>query len=343
VAITLSSVVLYRQQVHSIDVVDAYLAECRQRQTYGAYKAEGTETREECNLLAHVEHQDGFMSIVIRDPCVEIYPVEREYTRRVLAEYIRRIEGRDTEFSEDLLESYASACRSGAPEKIWYKTFTLGPETTVAFRVGHQFHDVGQSVWPSGLVLVNFLLANPPSEDVTVLELGCGVGLSAMCLHGCTMWAQHTRRMILTDYTEEVLANVSHNLFDVNRFDRSVVEISLLDWTKCEENEVRIRRWQAGVIVAADVIYDVKVIEPLARTIEMCLRVAGNKGVCIVAQTFRNESSYHKFLELLSESCTIEFVRRSQPCEEGLIKAVEGNFVIDMANLASVFLVRLKR
>ncbi len=127
-------------------------------------------------------------------------------------------------------------------------------------------------LWPSGLALADALLLDPAAlAGAEVLELGCGLGVTAASalLVGA--------RLLATDYSEEALLltrwNCQRNVGrepDVLRF----------NWRKpTEEFFARLDPTGVPVILAADVLYEGRDVEPLLALIDRILRPGGTLWV----------------------------------------------------------------
>jgi len=68
--------------------------------------------------------------------------------------------------------------------------------------------DVGLQVWPSALLLAEYIVANARKfQGARVLELGCGTGLA-----GLVMALVGAPEVMVTDYRADLLENAAHNV-----------------------------------------------------------------------------------------------------------------------------------
>jgi len=128
-------------------------------------------------------------------------------------------------------------------------------------------------VWPAAKILAQHVLAHPWPDQTDVLELGCGSGLVglAAAARGC--------RVTLSDYVplavELAVANVRGNGF-------SQVTGEVLDWRTSRPDR------KHDVILAADVLYDPALHEPLLRVLDALLN---SNGFCWLADPGRLNSA----------------------------------------------------
>jgi len=105
----------------------------------------------------------------------------------------------------------------------------------------------------------------PLEGDGPILELGCGVGLVGLVA------ASRGYRVVLTDYDEDALRFAAENA-RLNGLTN--VATRMIDWRRLYD-DLRLER-----ILAADVLYESRNLEPLARFIERHLMPGGMALVC---------------------------------------------------------------
>lgn len=120
------------------------------------------------------------------------------------------------------------------------------------------------SLWPGALLLAEIVGDWPPvprdRPAGTVLELGCGVGLVGLIA------ASRGYRVILSDYDQDALAFAAEN---ARRNGIAIDGARLIDWRR-EYPDLRAER-----IVAADVLYEARNLEPVARFVARHLEPGG--------------------------------------------------------------------
>ncbi len=117
------------------------------------------------------------------------------------------------------------------------------------------------TLWPAATMLAEVLSAwpVPVGPPPVVLELGCGVGLAGLVA------ARRGYEVILSDYDEDALAFAAANA----RRNGIGVRTQLVDWRQ-QYDELRPDR-----IIAADVLYERRNLEPVARFIARHLAPGG--------------------------------------------------------------------
>lgn len=118
-------------------------------------------------------------------------------------------------------------------------------------------------LWPSARALTAYIVNNAQLfKGKTILELGCGMGLTTMAL------AQTEKKKLLaTDYEQEALDATARNcrLNGIN----IVPELALLDWRIPDLKE------KYDLIVASDVAYEQRFFEPLANLFRQYIKEGG--------------------------------------------------------------------
>ncbi len=120
------------------------------------------------------------------------------------------------------------------------------------------------ALWPAALLLADAVADWGPApagvEPPLVLELGCGLGLVGLVAAGLGY------RAILSDYDEDALAFAEAN---ARRTGPSRVQTRHIDWRRTYP-ELRADR-----ILAADVLYEARNLEPIARFVAAHLTPEG--------------------------------------------------------------------
>lgn len=115
-------------------------------------------------------------------------------------------------------------------------------------------------LWPASLALAGFLARRGIPPGVEALELGCGTGLVGVV----AAWLG--ARVLFTDFEEDALAfaraNHSLNLGSPGR-------TRLVDWRNPPADLA------ADLVLAADVLYERRFLQPFLSTLEQVLRPGG--------------------------------------------------------------------
>ena len=125
-------------------------------------------------------------------------------------------------------------------------------------------------IWPSALGLAGFILQNPDIfKGKKVLELGAGLGVAGLAA------AKVGAEVTLTDYLPEPL-EVADFLWQLNFGEPA--QTAILDWRNPPE------ALRADVVIAADVMYEARAIQPVAQALT---QLANPEGRAFVSEPGR--------------------------------------------------------
>jgi len=162
--------------------------------------------------------------------------------------------------------TFTIACPSNADKILNH------PSTHEAFEAD-QYMPYWAELWPASQMLGEALIKEAKQQnwtaDTTALELGCGVGLSGIVALSLGM------HVIFSDYDAAAVAFAAENA-RTNGFNN--FETLPLDWRAAP-------RFQAPLILAADVIYEERNISPLIQFIRAGL---APEGVCLLSDPDRS-------------------------------------------------------
>jgi predicted nicotinamide N-methyase len=127
--------------------------------------------------------------------------------------------------------------------------------------------------WPSGVALARRLAALE-LRSVTVLELGCGLGLPSL------VSAIRGAAVVATDWAEDALALLARNA----ERNGTAVERVLLDWRE----PAPLRGSRFDLVLAADVLYEERNASPL---LALLPRVVATGGEVLLADPGRRHAS----------------------------------------------------
>jgi predicted nicotinamide N-methyase len=118
-------------------------------------------------------------------------------------------------------------------------------------------------LWPSSLALTEFILTN---DDIfrgkTLLELGCGIGLTTLALYKC-----NPVYFMATDYEHAALDSVVKN-FELNNIYEKP-QLQILDWRGPYPDN------KFDIICASDIAYERRFFQPLIDLFEKLLLPGG--------------------------------------------------------------------
>ncbi len=126
-------------------------------------------------------------------------------------------------------------------------------------------------LWPSSIALSRYLTEHRELiSGKTVLELGCGLGLTSLVLQ-----SMQPSRLVISDYEKPALQAV-HAHFKLN--DLPQPESLLLDWRRPSIDD------QFQRLVASDIVYEERFFQPLIRLFKQLLQ---RGGLIILAEPSR--------------------------------------------------------
>jgi protein-lysine N-methyltransferase EEF2KMT len=171
----------------------------------------------------------------------------------------------------------------------------------------------GLKVWQASIELSEFVLANKKLlEGQTVLELGAGLGLLGLV----AAKEIDLKRIYMSDCHPEVLNILVENIkinfnqsseqlpddeptirlrMKTDQFELGVLQ---LPWEDCEELQVFDKCGTPDVLLAADVVYDSSIFEPLLNVVNMIFSKNENL-LFILCCTLRDPETLTSFLTLL--------------------------------------------
>lgn len=118
-----------------------------------------------------------------------------------------------------------------------------------AFEVEDEFLPYWAELWPSAIALAR-VVSRRTLHGRRVLELGCGLGLPSLAA------AAGGARVLATDWSSEALEAVQENATR----NELTVETLRLDW---RSPEAVLERAPWDLVLAADVLYETRNVEPL--------------------------------------------------------------------------------
>lgn len=233
-----------------------------------------------------------------------VLPLNTYYVKTVLKEYIKHIESSNEDTSNELYELYCD------PEVLNSKE--LDPEQTDVIKYfisgfNQQYsgddmdtitiketpklisgsNTTGLRTWEAALYLSNFLNGkdSPPYKlkNKTVMEIGCGTGLVSLALaKNYHRKIDNIKRLIMTDGSTNVFDNLQETLRLNELNDSSIIQCQQLIWGENTTIEDDV-----DFLVAADITYDTRILDPLCQTIQD-LFANNNLQFAVIAATVRN-------------------------------------------------------
>jgi predicted nicotinamide N-methyase len=164
-------------------------------------------------------------------------------------------------------------------------------------------------VWIGARAIASQMLATPPSAQMRVLDLGCGLGLSGIAA------ASGGAHVTFADYVPQALefvrASAGHHSLAPERFSTRT-----LDFTKDDPPE------RYDVVLAADVVYEPGAYQPL---VDFLCKALAPRGTLWLTETLRADA--RRVLEAL--------------CARGLLLETTASWVIEDGRPERTWLHRL--
>ncbi len=154
------------------------------------------------------------------------------------------------------------------------------------------------ALWPGARMLSQAILAESWTAGTSALEIGCGLGLAGIVALSAGL------RVTFSDYDPPALLFAAHNA-RLNGF--TDFETLCVDWRSPPDG------LHASVLLASDLVYELRNIEPLVAFIKRFLKPG---GICLMADQDRLPSPAMR--QALEDSCltfTVRNVRVGEPGE----------------------------
>lgn len=223
--------------------------------------------------------------------------------KRVLAAIEREADEDDREVDPLLIEAYLQPhidAESGWSVQTFFVDDVVLP-LRVSSGIGGDT-ETGGRVWDAALGLSALLLCRERSAAAhtvgqsqqrprMVVELGAGPGLPSLMLSSI---CHNEVKVIATDVFPATLENLEANVRRLaTPAAASRLSVAPLDW--CDDADANAARLPAAdLILAADVVYEHSLAEPLLRTLDALLRRARSKrGVALLAAERRGDAWSH--------------------------------------------------
>jgi predicted nicotinamide N-methyase len=169
------------------------------------------------------------------------------------------------------------------------------PGVQAAFAVD-EYMPYWAEIWPAARMLAKVLVRQPLTPGQQVLELGCGLGLA-----GIVALSQGLR-VVFSDYDLCALrfAETNARLNGLSDF-----ETRAFDW-RYPPDDLRV-----PIVLAADLIYEVRSVEPVVRCIKTVLLP---EGTCLLVDQDRIPAeTFRRALTAEGLAFTTELVRAGEP------------------------------
>lgn len=179
----------------------------------------------------------------------------------------------------------------------------LDDPTILAANVKDDYMPYWADIWPAARMMAKAILREPwdafplkVDGKIEALEIGCGLGLAGVAALHCGL------RVIFSDYDLTALRFAERNA-KLNGF--ADFRSMPLDWRFPPEN------WQVPLIIAADLTYELRNIDPLLALIKKLLLPG---GLCLLTDPDRSPAP-HLRQRLAQEGLPFasQFIRAGEP------------------------------
>ncbi|KAL9658506.1 hypothetical protein ABK040_006046 [Willaertia magna] len=278
-----------------------------------------------------LQSQQLFYNTFLNDYFIQNYPIPLNFIKNIIKYFMEEIErdktgNNESGMDEDLLNYYFEKCinnseinnnkinitfnelTSSALQKEYsFRTydFISNEISPITIRVYPPFSNVGLAMWTSGFLLIEFILQNLELfKNKNILELGSGIGLTGIVLYKI-LKEQERGTIMVSDYLDIILENCDFCSKNLNQIETNMeittiandkLNILKLDWNNLNTlQNIQQTVKNIDILLAADVVYDVEVIDCLAEMTSEIFK--SNPQIKIIFfVTKRNEKSFELFL-----------------------------------------------
>jgi predicted nicotinamide N-methyase len=150
----------------------------------------------------------------------------------------------------------------------WTNDLLDHPAVRAAF-AANEYMPYWADLWPAARMLAKAILREPWTPGMEALEIGCGLGLPGIAALSCRL------RVIFSDCDATALRYAADN---ARRNGLEDFRLLLLDWNDPPQ-DLRV-----PVVLASDLIYELRNVEPLVRLIKTVLAPG---GICLLTDQDR--------------------------------------------------------
>ncbi|XP_076666033.1 protein-lysine N-methyltransferase EEF2KMT [Andrena cerasifolii] len=285
------------------------------------------------SYFINLNRQREILESTVNNNLIKKYPIKRSYQRAFLKWLMNKIEESGCEIHDDMYITYCNLISSTFDEFTHYRHFLLEDKEGSVHISLHESTNIisegttGLCIWQGALELGKWCIENSSDFDgKVILELGCGVGLTGLCVIRKCFPKQYVFTDCHNDVLDMVSKNVKFNLLPdkktsqvklqskINRlkleamYGNTSVQIMELNWEDIHKyiNE----QWVIpDIIIGADILYEADAFPILVSGLKALLSF--NNRYAIIAGMVRNEDTISQFLHQLElnnlafEECSI--------------------------------------
>lgn len=245
-------------------------------------------------LVSEWDAQESFLKATVCHPAVIKFPIKWSYQIQFLKKLAEELDKATPEVHDHLYEMLVvlQEKEKSCPQEWVYKHYLVKDELITIKESPQLISDgtTGLRSWPAGLFLADWCTATTEITDrfkgKKVLELGSGTGVTGIIVNKIC----RPRNYFLSDCHDLVLQLLRENVH-LNGCQENVVVLNL-NWERPQPSSV-----EPDFILAADVVYDDTIFEPLLNVLKLLCRSTNLQ--LFLACTIRNEKTLTDFLTLV--------------------------------------------
>ncbi|KJE94052.1 hypothetical protein CAOG_04749 [Capsaspora owczarzaki ATCC 30864] len=255
--------------------------------------------------MLEVAVQRRMVAEIFQHPRCLSLPPSQAHAKSIAKYYYAQVEAARGDTCDELVSlcvellnlntSDAEAAAAGGGSDDWcHRTYDLGfpqaistdPAALISMKESRNIISkgtTGLAGWPAAHYLAEWLLQHPSAvSGKKVMELGSGTGLV-----GIVAGTLRPKILIASDYDTHVLSCLRHNL-DLNgvlakgaelpaRANATPALVEDLDWFRVTERS--LQAFGAELVLAADVVYDPDLLDPLCKVLSGLLKVPSYRRI----------------------------------------------------------------
>ncbi|XP_029035157.2 protein-lysine N-methyltransferase EEF2KMT [Osmia bicornis bicornis] len=268
--------------------------------------------------VTEFERQQEILEKTLNSELIKKYPIKKSYQRAFLKWLMTMIEKKDGIIHESIYITYCNLVSSSFDESNHYRHFIIDNENTDCITMLESTNIISEGTtglcsWQGAIELSNWCLESKNEFcDKVILELGCGVGLTGLCIIKKCFPKQYIftdcHETVLQMLSENVKLNLLHNeeiIKSQTRADRLKLEVKY----NCTNVKIMELKWEnidkyinedwiiPNIIIGSDILYDVDSFSALVSGLKIFLSF--NNTYAIIAATIRNADTILQFLQQL--------------------------------------------
>ncbi|EZA50994.1 hypothetical protein DMN91_008671 [Ooceraea biroi] len=291
----------------------------------------------------NLDAQKEILNNTVNCDLIKQYPIKTSYQRAFLKSLMQKITESGNEIYDDIYVAYCRLVSLPDSSSVHYRHFLIENGTLSCITLKESTNliskgSTGLCSWQGALVLSKWCAENMKQlYGKSVLELGCGVGLTGMSV----ITVCHPKQYIFSDYNPAVLDMLCENVklnflesykqhdllntyhassrlklrLEFEQSDIRVIELKWEDIDKCTAKDLS----QPDVIIGADILYKSDSFNSLTVGLKHLLT---SDNYAVFAATIRNENTIAQFLEQL-ENHGLAFEECASPKQDITIQSID--------------------